>query len=197
MPDFAFQWNGNHPALDFVNTLVERPSAAPREHLVSYAALVAFVRQAGLIDARTATALTAQAAGAAAARVLANVREFREAFHRILGADLAGKAPARGDLEALNACVAETHAHRLLTDLRGIVWNWDEPRSVRCPLWELTLSVEALLFHPRRDKVRKCAAEECGALFIDLSKTGRRRWCSMANCGNRHKVHRFRARREG
>jgi len=44
-----FEWNGRHPALDFVNTLDERLSAAPAERLSSYLALTSFARQAGLI----------------------------------------------------------------------------------------------------------------------------------------------------
>jgi predicted RNA-binding Zn ribbon-like protein len=49
-----------------------------------------------------------------------------------------------------------------------------------------------------RSRIRQCASERCGAWFVDTSKGGRRRWCSMAGCGNRAKasVHRSR-RREG
>ncbi len=36
--------------------------------------------------------------------------------------------------------------------------------------------------------IRKCANPDCGLLFYDDSRTGRRRWCSMAVCGNRAKV---------
>jgi predicted RNA-binding Zn ribbon-like protein len=49
-------------------------------------------------------------------------------------------------------------------------------------------------FEPSR--IRRCASEACGAWFVDTSKAGRRRWCSMALCGNREKasVHRSRLR---
>jgi predicted RNA-binding Zn ribbon-like protein len=39
--------------------------------------------------------------------------------------------------------------------------------------------------------LRMCANPACGLLFWDNSRTHRRRWCSMAVCGNRHKVARF------
>lgn len=39
---------------------------------------------------------------------------------------------------------------------------------------------------PRR--VRRCAAPDCGQWYLDSSKNQRRRWCSMAVCGNRSKV---------
>jgi predicted RNA-binding Zn ribbon-like protein len=43
--------------------------------------------------------------------------------------------------------------------------------------------------------VRKCEAHDCTLLFEDATRSGRRRWCSMALCGNRMKVAAFRARR--
>jgi len=44
--------------------------------------------------------------------------------------------------------------------------------------------------------VRRCANLDCGLFFYDDSRTGRRRWCSMSVCGNRHKVAAF-LRRHG
>jgi predicted RNA-binding Zn ribbon-like protein len=40
--------------------------------------------------------------------------------------------------------------------------------------------------------VRACPMPDCGWLFAD--PTGRRRWCSMAWCGNRAKARRHAAR---
>ena len=39
-----------------------------------------------------------------------------------------------------------------------------------------------------------CAAEDCGLLFVDASRPGQRRWCSMERCGNLAKVRGHRAR---
>lgn len=39
-----------------------------------------------------------------------------------------------------------------------------------------------------RSRLRRCDAEACGRWFYDVSRNGRRRWCSMARCGNRAKV---------
>jgi len=44
-------------------------------------------------------------------------------------------------------------------------------------------------------RLRPCAAEDCGAWFLDTSKGGRRRWCSMERCGNRAKAARHRRKR--
>ena len=47
-----------------------------------------------------------------------------------------------------------------------------------------------LLTGGKLDKVRRCANPECGWLFLDDSRAGKRRWCSMSSCGNRAKARR-------
>ncbi|HEX9767154.1 MAG TPA: CGNR zinc finger domain-containing protein, partial [Nitriliruptorales bacterium] len=44
------------------------------------------------------------------------------------------------------------------------------------------------------ERIKVCASETCQWLFNDVSRTGRRRWCDMATCGNRAKAARHRAR---
>ncbi|WP_281261965.1 CGNR zinc finger domain-containing protein [[Actinomadura] parvosata] len=46
----------------------------------------------------------------------------------------------------------------------------------------------------RAERVRKCANPQCVLWFLDVSKNGSRRWCSMEACGNRAKVGRFHQR---
>jgi predicted RNA-binding Zn ribbon-like protein len=47
---------------------------------------------------------------------------------------------------------------------------------------------------PTRARIRKCGADNCYLIYLDTSRPGRRRWCSMQRCGNRHKVTEFRQR---
>ena len=196
MPWQEFEWDGNHPALNFVNTLDERLSAGPVERLGGYLALVSFARQAGLIDAKTGTALAAVAGEPAAKDALRDAVGLREACHRVLRATLSAKAPASADVGILNGQMSDAHANRVMSvSAKEAAWGWREPHAIRRPVWELALAIEDLMFHDQRGKVRTCAAGDCGVLFIDLSKAGRRRWCSMSKCGNQHKAHQFRSRR--
>jgi predicted RNA-binding Zn ribbon-like protein len=48
-------------------------------------------------------------------------------------------------------------------------------------------------FEPGR--LRHCDNPACTMVFYDRGKNNRRRWCSMAVCGNRHKVASYRARK--
>lgn len=43
-------------------------------------------------------------------------------------------------------------------------------------------------------RIRECAADDCTLVYVDESRTGSRRWCSMQRCGNRAKVRAHRAR---
>jgi predicted RNA-binding Zn ribbon-like protein len=47
-------------------------------------------------------------------------------------------------------------------------------------------------FEPHR--LRSCGGADCSLMFYDTARNATRRWCSMAACGNRHKVARHRAR---
>lgn len=40
-------------------------------------------------------------------------------------------------------------------------------------------------------RVKECAHERCGIIFLDKSRGNNRSWCSMKECGNRAKVARF------
>ena len=44
------------------------------------------------------------------------------------------------------------------------------------------------------ERIRECAADDCGLVFYDESRSNNRRWCSMQRCGNRAKVRAHRAR---
>ncbi|MEV4863005.1 CGNR zinc finger domain-containing protein [Streptomyces ossamyceticus] len=52
-----------------------------------------------------------------------------------------------------------------------------------------------LLTGPYADRVRMCSGERCYLIYVDTSRPGRRRWCSMEHCGNRSKVRAHRAHR--
>jgi predicted RNA-binding Zn ribbon-like protein len=58
-----------------------------------------------------------------------------------------------------------------------------------------TLARDAVLSLADPDRVRTCAADDCGVMYLDTSRSGSRTWCSMRRCGNRHKVRQLRARR--
>jgi predicted RNA-binding Zn ribbon-like protein len=45
-----------------------------------------------------------------------------------------------------------------------------------------------------RPRIRGCSADDCSLIYLDTSRSGNRRWCSMQRCGNRAKVRAHRSR---
>lgn len=58
-------------------------------------------------------------------------------------------------------------------------------------LYQIAISIVHTLQNVPADRIRTCEHEECVLYFADTSKAGKRRWCSMESCGNRHKVAAF------
>jgi len=200
--DPIFDLSGGALCLDFANTLDDRPDPSPRETLPSYEALLAFARQSRALIEEHLARLSAAAAGspAAAAAALARAIALREVIYRIFVA-LADEQPvAAPDLAALNGALGEALAHarvapRAIDPDRQFTWTWaGEPVSLDGPLWPIVRSAADLLTSPQLAALRVCASESCAWLFLDTSRNGSRRWCSMRTCGNRAKARRHHAR---
>jgi predicted RNA-binding Zn ribbon-like protein len=191
---------GGHPCLDFTNTSSGRGTPHRLEHLRTYGDLLAWARHAGVLPGERADALAAAAAldPAGAEQVLRRAVALREALYAALSAHLDGAAPRPDDLRAVEAEWGRAAAHRrLVPGGTGAAWTWDEGEggapaaldSVLRPLaaWgaELLTAPEALA------RVGRCAARDCGWLFVDRTKNRSRRWCRMSDCGNRQKARRW------
>lgn len=124
-------------------------------------------------------------------------RELRQYVRAVIYAAMA-KAPA--DLGVVNDILEKGHQQRRL--------EWDEDsqtynivtRRRHCDsaslLEPVAGSLASLLTSEKFEFVRQCEAHDCVLLFHDLTKSHRRRWCSMATCGNRMKVAAFRSRQK-
>lgn len=123
---------------------------------------------------------------------VAEVREVRDAISRLARASAAGEAWVSADLARLNAAAAGTPAAE---ELRGPGDAGRPPTTARAALATLAREAVLLLGGPLADgRIRVCDAPDCGLLFVDRSRPGRRRWCSMERCGNRRKTREYRGR---
>ena len=190
-----FDWSGGDPALDFVNTLDERPSGAPVENLATYGDLVRFAELAGLIEASTSDRLRSLE-GPNCSRIARRARELREQLHAILAATHSRKTVPKASLDAIASKVRRAHAARALVATatsNAVRHSWISPSSPEIPLHACALAIETLLVMADHSRIRKCGASDCEVYFIDTSKAHRRQWCSMQNCGNREKQRRWRS----
>ena len=190
-----FDWSGGHPALDFVNTLDERPFDQPIENLGTYRDIVRFTELAGLVEPTLAEALRIHT-GPACSRVAKRARELREHVHDVLASASKQKPVSQSDLDAIASAIHAARAARVLvmSASGGLVdYRWSRPTAAETPLHACALAIEHLLMGVDRGRIRKCGASDCGVYFVDTSKSHRRQWCSMDNCGNREKQRRWRS----
>ena len=183
---------GGRLCLDFVNSANWLEGAACDERLTGIHDLLAWGRRLGLLDeaGRRALAGKAEASPAAAARALAEVLALRESLWRLFGAvvedDRAGRRAALGALNAAlrrkTGCALQETREGFALEPGGDLTSW----LVR----PVAYAALELLTSPRLGRLRRCAGHRCGWMFLDESPNGRRRWCSMATCGNRRKAQR-------
>jgi predicted RNA-binding Zn ribbon-like protein len=187
-----FEWSGGHPALDFVNTLDERPSDSPIENLATYRDLVRFTELAGLVEPAIAARLT-RLGGRACTSIVKRARKLREHLYRVLARAHAGQSPHQLDLETITAAIHAAHAAQPLVaapSARLATRTWLPLLLPESPLHACSLAIEGLLLHEDRRRIRKCGASDCDVYYIDASKAQLRNWCSMQGCGNREKQRR-------
>jgi predicted RNA-binding Zn ribbon-like protein len=192
---------GGDPSVDFVNTVDSWLSDAPTDKLKSYADLLDWSEQVGLVPSGLTSSLRKEASRRQgdAERALRAARSLRLALYRILVAVASGEPPDLKDLDAITKLTRKAATHsRLDRREEGFAWVLDEAggRELGWPVWELARSGVALLTSESLQRVRQCADETCGWLFIDQSRNHSRRWCDMRDCGNRAKARRNYARRK-
>jgi predicted RNA-binding Zn ribbon-like protein len=174
-----FLWVGNHPATDLCNT-VPVIGGVVVELLPDHDAILRWA---------TAIGITAPAAGAPAREQRHTTRFVHDLRSAVRDALLPG--------------LAQPHALAVINDLLagepGVlhVSGFGEESRANVSLtsttapgrFRLALAAEIVdIFDYSPTRIRKCARPDCVLLFLDTSKSGKRRWCDMSTCGNRTKA---------
>lgn len=179
-----------HAALDFTNTLVGWNGADRYDYLASFEHLAVWAGFAELLARDRVASLRAKAAAdpRAAARALERARDARTLVYEALCPE---RDAAR--IGALADAVQEIAGRvRLARAGDRTVWLVEPEVGLAAPVVAVLWRTAELLTSADAHRVRSCPGRACGWLFIDRS--GRRRWCTMATCGNREKARRFAAR---
>jgi predicted RNA-binding Zn ribbon-like protein len=165
-------------ALDLVATLADRPGAR-HEKLEQPADLDAWLVGGDLLDRSHATTSD-----------LTDARALRETIWRLVDRSLDGRTPQTADRKTLNEWAVRSPA---LPQLHSD-WRTGSQAAIGVPgaLSAVARDAVELLGGSYRERIRRCG--RCTLLFVDRSRPGNRRWCSMQTCGNLSKAADFRAR---
>mgnify|MGYP004708874845 CR=1 FL=1 len=178
----------DHPALDFINTQAIA-EGRPHDFWQSDRDVEAWLQQAGLLTDGSAPQYEPGALVQAARQLRQIVRDAVQQH----------KAGENVSTEALNAWLGQATSHLQLSMESGslTIRRVYASQNVRQRLGQVAEQAAMLLTQEDFSRVRVCEHPDCTLWFYDRTKAHRRRWCSMALCGNRAKVARFRAVKSG
>jgi predicted RNA-binding Zn ribbon-like protein len=174
-----FRFDLGHVTLDFLATLGGRPGNRI-ERLAAPPDLSRWIAEAGIAGAARASR-----------ELLDEARELREAIRRVLDCAREGGRPSASDLMLVNEWARRpVPAPQIGPDFACMSVG---PDPVTGALARIARESVEFVTGPELARVRSCAG--CTLLFIDRSRPGTRRWCSMERCGNRNKTARYRQNR--
>ncbi|NLR98226.1 hypothetical protein HGP17_15535 [Rhizobium sp. P38BS-XIX] len=185
--------------LDFLNS-VATPADVPVEWIGDGEGLLRWLEQTSLVPAEALAAIRKLALPGELDKVADQARTLREWFRSFVNAHK-GRPLTRDaihELEPLNRLLARDESfNRLVSREDGTGLDFQPARKWRTPDSLLLPIGEALgRFVCTEDfsDVKACEGHACTLLFVDHTRGHRRRWCSMAMCGNRAKqaAHRHR-----
>lgn len=185
---------GGWLCLDFINTVDCRNSDHAHEVLSTYQNLVSWSQHANILTEDEARDLLREAAlhPTDAKMILERAITIREAFYRIFSAIANHRPPNAIDVGTLNKEMSIAMAQMRLKPA-GATNPWAytfEDKKLDQMLWPVIHSATELLTSDKLDRVRECQGENCGWLFLDMSRNRSRKWCNMKECGNRAKSQR-------
>ena len=192
------------PGLDFLNT-IGAPEGEPVEWLACGEDLLDWLGRSQLIAPEESAQARRSALPGELDAVAAEARALREWFRRFVlvhqGRSLAPDALA--ELRPLTRLLERDEAFLSITpgspkDHLALRWRrrWRAPASLLLPIAQ---AMAELVCESDFAHIKTCEGVGCTLVFLDTTRDHRRRWCSMAVCGNRAKqaAHRERGRQAG
>jgi predicted RNA-binding Zn ribbon-like protein len=121
------------------------------------------------------------------------VKQLREAIWESGLAVTQGKRPNTAAVRTINDIAA---GEALVPQLDGRAQRvtWRTPLSGRQVAVEIARDAVRTFSTPTAERLRMCSGTDCYLMYVDTSRPGQRRWCSMQRCGNRSKVREYRRR---
>lgn len=180
---------GDHLAMDLLNTQA-RSNDEDIEYWNSGDDVLRWLERCGVVSTSGDKAI-------APTELLTQAVALRTAARRLIVQCKQGEI---GDVSALNDYLhAYLSAPHLERDSGGNLMLTrtacgEEVASLLGPVAE---AVAQLLVEGNFSLIKQCEHPDCILWFYDRTKAHKRRWCSMALCGNRYKAAQFRKRRSG
>jgi predicted RNA-binding Zn ribbon-like protein len=191
--------DGGALCLDFVNTVPDRKDGTDRDLLQSWQDVLYWARKAKVIDSASLSALekTATDKERPAREFFSESIQLRSLLYNLFYPISHEQRVKQPDLDAFNRIMAKFSGHLVLaTAQKGFTQRWQfESGHFNTVVAPIVKSAQDLLLSDRLYRVKECP--NCGWLFLDGTKNGKRRWCSMEECGSQVKALEYYYRKKG
>ena len=179
---------------DFLNT-ADLENGFPVEKLPTLDDALAWFVDRGVIHREGADRAREATVSTSSEKDLARIHNVRDALREVAEAIAEKRVPRASALTTVNRTL---HARQVIELVPGPDGCYVDHRHVGDPIYDalarLADPLVSELTAGQPERIRVCASDTCQWIFYDASRTGRRRWCDMATCGNRAKAARYRAR---
>jgi predicted RNA-binding Zn ribbon-like protein len=185
--------SGNRLCLDFANLAFV--SGDSTEHTVFWDEFVDFLTVKQIVSEERSRHIRAlvETDPREAASLLAHAERLGRSLRLLFGATVRHQQFRRDWIEPINRILRVTEGHDEL-EWDGESWRLGfvaREEGLEWLLAAIARSGAELLSEGTSQNLKQCCNPDCRILFYDDSRTHRRRWCSMALCGNRNKVAAF------
>lgn len=179
--------SGGRLSLDFINTVHSYTDGIMDDYWKDAASLVAWGRKLDLLTPKNARSLH-EAIIKKEAAMLRLMRETRQLLYSIFHSMSKGQKPSQAELDQFYQAYHRALANqRISYDNETIREEWqlagDDIHQIIAPVLK---DAYQLLISEQIHRVGECPT--CGWIFLDSTKNGKRRWCSMAACGGNAKA---------
>lgn len=184
---------GGSLCFDFTNTVSWRGQENSHEWFDPIDNLVVWAQLTHILDTTEVTALREHmnVSPEINERTLHTLITTRETLYRAFSNVISDKRPDEKDLQSINIQVKAALSHLEISSFNGgfeLTWQ-RKVSALQKVRYSVIKSAADVLITEDLTRVKKCPS--CQWLYLDKSKNKSRRWCTMEDCGNRHKVNAF------
>lgn len=176
--------------LDYINTVHDRLEEPLNDYLLNVQDLITWAFRLKLINANTKKALTkvAQEKNQEANSFFTGAIYMRELLYKSFLSIIQQQKIKQSDLDKFNALLPDYFSGlKLLQGDAEFEEGWSFPSdSLYLILAPIVKDAYELMLLGKPERMKACP--NCGWLFYDSSKNGKRRWCSMETCGSNVKA---------